>query len=471
MCRLRACTFLMLLAVSGAERCPPRKLMKPCKCESDFEAPDENPYAIKLSCRKLNETTLTNLVSAVKRYTFQTVLLERYLSDRLPGNRTLAGLNVRHLIIKRSKVATLEKATFAGMSKVKAIEIVQNRKLRTIKAGAFKRLNSLITIRITHSKIKRFPRKAFLGAKNLQFLYLNNNKVTSLRKNSFEGLNALTELDLQMNRLKTLSSNAFRLLANLQVLTLHTNRITRVDYQAFYVLSRLTFLGMSDNRITKLPFGLLFPLMNLETFEMTDNLLKDIMVGTFSRNQMLKTIALQRNVISNLKVGAFTGPARLQTLNLCQNLIKSISVGVFDGLTLLSSLLLSSNEIYQIEPGALRTNKTGACFCAQNLERLLLDGNRLAYLHPHMFSYMPQLRTLSVSDNNILAVPHNLFRQSVNDCGCKGGVANLEFLSMDNNNICFLNPDTLSGLSDKIMDIGLEGEWSDELTSTSLPLH
>ena len=165
-------------------------------------------------------------------------------------------------------------------------------------------------------------------------LQLDNKNLRTLKAGDFAGLSGLRDLHLQGNRLTTLPQGLFDDLINLRYLRLGRNELSSLRSDAFSALAHLRGLWLHRNRLTELPAGVFADLSHLERLNLNRNRLTTLRADAFVGLTALQRLLLQHNQLSALPDGVFADLAALHTLSLRSNVeLSEWPVGVFDGLS------------------------------------------------------------------------------------------------------------------------------------------
>ncbi|KAF3692125.1 Toll-like receptor 13 Precursor [Channa argus] len=233
---------------------------------------------------------------------------------------------------------------------------------------------------------------------------------------------------------------------NLEELSYRYNRILSVNSYAFYHTPNIKQLKLNINTIAFLHRKALKGLKRLETLRLDNNLLTDLFNDTFEDNINLHILNLRNNRISVIFNGTFLKLSNLTTLDLGGNKITHFEHSGLDGLKSLSKFYLDGNNLKQIDPSLFRAfqqtltaldlqsnqiaffNEKTTCSPFVNLRKLSdlkLDGQRphgLTVIPPNFFKGLHSLKSLYLTNNNIVLLPPNAFDD----------LTGLHFLTLDN---------------------------------------
>lgn len=192
--------------------------------------------------------------------------------------------------------------------------------------------------------------------------------------------------------------------------------------------SRIRVLDCAFNVIERLPANQIASLTGLTRLVMRDNALRDADAVPWAALASLKSLSrvdLSGNALTGLFVGTTTTTTNesIQTLTLARNAIEFIPEGFFSGMKGLRHLSLANNRLSAL-PHDLRRNSA--------LELLDASGNKTIRAIPESFAELKMLQVLDLSDNAIDAtgVPPVVLREatSLREIGLRGNPARIEAL-------------------------------------------
>ncbi|XP_074023727.1 leucine-rich repeat and fibronectin type-III domain-containing protein 3-like isoform X3 [Numenius arquata] len=205
--------LVMLGAVAGSHRCPPR-----CLCPA--AAP--NPT---LLCAR------TGLLAVPP--TLDRGAVELRLADNFIG--------------------AVGRSDFANMSSLVHLTLSRNG-LRRLAPGAFADLRALRALHLDGNRLPALSGPQLRGLASLRHLILANNQLAAIEPAAFAAFAATVEdLDLSHNNLPALPWEAVAAMASLATLTLDHNLLERVPAGAVARLPRLARLDLTANRLRALP--------------------------------------------------------------------------------------------------------------------------------------------------------------------------------------------------------------------------
>lgn len=230
---------------------------------------------------------------------------------------------------------------------------------------------------IADSYVYEIPSSIFLTYKsNITHLYANHVGLTELRRSSFPFGQKLQSVNLSGNQIKGIRETVFYDAPKLETLDLSDNQIAEFSPNAFEKLSSLRILDLSRNQITTVPFEVFQPLNSIVYLNLRLNRL-DIKFGIFP--PFVKTLDLSYNNIDiHHKFKIFALLNNLETLLLHGNRIESVHSSIF----------------------------------ASNLRYLGLSGN------PFSCATLADI-FLAMKENDVISAPEGLVRNTSNIKGVK----------------------------------------------------
>ncbi|XP_076642523.1 leucine-rich tendon-specific protein [Halictus rubicundus] len=190
-------------------------------------------------------------------------------------------------------------------------------------------------------------------------------------------------------------------------LVVSTGELRRVHENAFTALTRpLQALGLPNNLLDTVPTVALSHLVGLERLDLSQNKLKTLEADSFKGMSNLTYLDLCDNLLSQLSPQAFVALPSLRSLRMRGNRLSVSALSAFRGLMMLEELDLSNNLL-------------------------------LGPMGPNLLPKMPRLRTLTVSENELINITQ----------GALIGLRNLTYLSLSHNQIDVLEDDSFKYLS------------------------
>ncbi|CAL7945568.1 unnamed protein product [Xylocopa violacea] len=221
--------------------------------------------------------------------------------------------------------------------------------------------------------------------------------ISLLSARFLEGV-ALHGLVVSTGELRRVHENAFiGLLRPLQALGLPTNQLDSVPTAALSHLIGLERLDLSQNKLKTLEADSFKGLTNLTYLDLCDNLLSQLSPQAFAALLTLRSLRMRGNRLSVSALSALRGLKTLEELDLSNNLLRGpMSPNLLPEMPRLRSLTVSENELINVQQGALEGLK--------NLTYLSLSHNQIDVLEDHSFKYLSTLTRLDLANNRIVAV-------------------------------------------------------------------
>lgn len=329
--------------------------------------------------------------------------------------------NIEKLILENVYVRNIQR--FKNCGKIVYLSLGRNF-LSTLPDGVFEECPEIKEINLSNNGINLIASDTFRGLEKLEKLNLENNKldantpklssITSLKtlnlaSNFFitlsidliENLN-ISKLDLPDNDLIKIPSNFFKNSQFLRELYLNENKLSNTENSAFAHLQNLHILHLQNNEISTIRKQFFANLTNLEELRLDNNKLKFIDNNAFDDLIILKALNLSWNRFASVNTSPRMHLAKLEnleTLDLSHNSIHFIDKG-FELTPTLKTLLLDYNKIYFLHSSVFKP--------LINLEMLKIDHNDLPYLANDIFLYNENLKFLDLSNNKLKIIEHQL---------------------------------------------------------------
>lgn len=331
---------------------------------------------------------------------------------------------IQEIHLKNNSISVLSPGLFANLVQLQTLDLSVNQLTSTwINRGTFKGLIRLVLLDLSTNKITKLESEMFSDLYTVQILNLRNNLLENIDANTFSSMSNLHKLLLSHNKIKYLDAYSLNGLSVLALLSLDNNVLTGVHPEAFRNCSSLDVLNLNGNELTKIPLAL-----------------KDM--------RLLRTLDLGENLITTLDEPGFRGLNKVYGLRLIGNQIENISRSTFRELPELQILNLAKNQITNIERGTFEASPS--------IEAIRLDGNFLTQIDG-LFSNMPNLVWLNVSDNNLTQFD---FAHIPND---------LKWLDIHKNNLTELT--NIHGLDDqlKLQTLDVSFNRLERVTASTIP--
>lgn len=305
---------------------------------------------------------------------------------------------------------------------VRGFDLSSN-KISSIRSSDFQNFGLLVWLDLKGNGIKKVEKGAFAYLISLKKLNLNSNKLGNLVAGLFDGLRNLTELRVSRNHIKVVAPSALEALVSLTFLDISNNALGR-NVRPILQLPNLQELVMAGNKMSVFQSGdQTNTSLKLHSLDLSKNPIKifritaDILPN-LTRLNMGSTFKTQH---IGWDVRRFLG--RVQTLD-----ISELRLGLGDLTLLLASvnssltvirmnkmsrdlaaLINVSCSIPTVSKLQLRNNRLGSVsssvfpLCSSVTELDLLQ-NQIVSIAEDAFRSMPELRVLTLSNNNLQSV-------------------------------------------------------------------
>ncbi|XP_032063186.1 toll-like receptor 13 [Aythya fuligula] len=299
---------------------------------------------------------------------------------------------------------------------------------------------ALRRLKLQHNGLQKLPNGTLASCPLLKELDLSYNRLRwvgcvgpLLRGEQRRELEALTVEHNLLQRLPSCGGMAE--LPRLANISFRYNRILTIGPGAFAYAPALRVLKLNINSLARLDREALRGLGNLTELRLDNNLLTDLYQGSFVDLGSLRTLNLRNNRVSVLFPGVFRGLASLQTLDLGGNNLRHLASRSLLGVPVLSKLYLDRNRLLEVRSevfapvqatlGVLDLQANNLQYITQrqrqqppfrNLSRLYdlkMQAQQpygLKVLPHRFFQGLVGLRSLSLSQNKLLAIPADVFQ-------------------------------------------------------------
>ncbi|XP_028036444.1 toll-like receptor 7 isoform X2 [Bombyx mandarina] len=337
------------------------------------------------------------------------LLFESTLRDHHFGK--MQGL--AEISIHNCKILRLPGNVFEGLRGLKSLKIRSmnnewgiNKEL-DFTLGAFNGLRELHTLDLAYNNIRKIPSDLFCALENIISLNLTHNKIKFVDELGFGHKcgSTLQRIDLSFNDIMSLPADSEILhLRRLTQLFLQNNKISELPTEVFSDLLSLKVVNISDNAINYLPEGLFHNTREIREIYMQNNELEILPKRIFNRLEQLLVLDLSANKLKSdhIEDETFSGLIRLIVLDLSHNVLTRITRNIFKDLFCLQILSLNNNSIGYVEDNAFSP--------LYNLHTLNLGQNMLHAVEDHMFNGLFILNKLNVNNNLLSFVSVNAFK-------------------------------------------------------------
>ena len=349
----------------------------------------------------------------------------------------LTGLVSLGLAYNFDKLTELEPGLFDGLTKLTTLSLGDN-DLKALRTGVFDGVPNLFNLNFWFNhKLATLEPGAFRGLANMEELYLGEVGLTELRAGAFEGLSNLRSLVVHSPVAKKIELGAFKGLSNLRRLQLEGfGEVAELPSGLFDGLANLWSLSLWGlGEVAELPSGLFDGLSNLRTLGLTDfGEVAELPSGLFDGLANLRHLHLVENRLQSLEPGAFNGLGALESLTMDRSQLRSLDPKAFEGLSRLWLLSFNDNQLTTVHPNPF--------LGLDSLRVVLLDGNRLSTVDEGLFDGQRDEHGRS----SIFRIGLARNRLTRLDPGLLRGMAELEYLELQDNRLAVLPPRLFEGL-------------------------
>nr|XP_039255359.1 insulin-like growth factor-binding protein complex acid labile subunit [Styela clava] len=225
----------------------------------------------------------------------------------------------------------------------------------------------------------------------------------------------LKTLDIQGSGIKKLENEAMIFNIDITTLIIKNSKISRIEPNAFIGISKLRYLDLSGNKIDNLPVEAFKEIRTLQTLNLDGNKIDFIGKEIFVRLSSLQSLSLRGNRVGTIDPDAFQNMLSLREILLDDNMVRNLDLTPFVGLPELITLSVSNNKITKWtvpreENGVYDTNVVGNenyTPAKLSVKILIMANNDMTVLSDKFFQAMPLIEVLDVSDNSLTYIGGN----------------------------------------------------------------
>ncbi|OWR42576.1 putative toll [Danaus plexippus plexippus] len=249
--------------------------------------------------------------------------------------------------------------------------------------------------------------------------------------------------------------------------------------ESFTAVRQLEKLDLSYNNIWSFPENLFCPLTNLVYLNVSSNRLQDVSDLGFRERAMHQALISEHegpspststsphtscsldievldasvNQFVLMPENGFMALRRLKELHIHDNEISMVADKALSGLKQLQIIDLSNNKIVALPQDLFRD-------CRPVIKEIYLQNNSISVLSPSLFANLDQLLALDLSNNHLTStwINENTFTGLIRmiDAYALNGLYVLSLLSIDNNHLEELHPEAFRNTS-SLQDLNLNG--------------
>ncbi|KAJ8007187.1 hypothetical protein DPEC_G00114930 [Dallia pectoralis] len=281
-------------------------------CARECECPIQFPTAMYCDSRNLN---FVPVVPSGIKYLY---LQNNQIKEIKAGVFDNVTAELRWLVLDHNQITSdkVAKGTIDKLTGLEKFHFSHNNLTEAVIPPS----KLLEELKMMNNQLTKFPKAGLVGMKNLTSVSLQNNKLTTESlSGAFKNLNSLVLIDVTHNKLKKLPSG---MPVSLEMFYADFNEISAVSAGDLKELPKLAYLRLANNKLTDsgIPAGV-FNLTNLVELDLSYNKLKAIP----EINEQLEHLYLQVNKINKFDLASickFSGPlnySRLKHLRLDGN--------------------------------------------------------------------------------------------------------------------------------------------------------
>ena len=165
---------------------------------------------------------ISKLIGVNSNHSITDLIIVRQSIEFLPFKLAQVMPNLKKIFIERSKLTSIQKNDFEGLSKLNSIEIRHNN-LSTIQEGSFDDIIQLELLDLSFNNIQSLPSKIFLRLVHLKTLILSNNQLEKFLADLLPRKNAIEEFRINNNQLEIIETKTLRFLRKAKLIDLKSN--------------------------------------------------------------------------------------------------------------------------------------------------------------------------------------------------------------------------------------------------------
>ncbi|TRY84914.1 hypothetical protein DNTS_004015 [Danionella cerebrum] len=280
---------------------------------------------------------------------------------------------------------------------------VQHNEVYVIEEKHLKNCSHLTQLDLSDNRLKLHG-EPFSALKSLKWLDVSRNKLTSAKLGTQPQLPNLVTLVLSGNAFSVLQKDDFSFLSNsstFQVLVLSSQLFKKVESGCFQAISRLSVLVLDGSKLIPQFTSLLFEDLGgtaLQSLSLKNTLQLTLSSTAFQglEKSNITSLDLSENRITKIPDGTFQWFPRLESLSLEQNAIKHLTKNTFSGMGNLRKLNLHK-ALIKSRSSPLPVIEDFSFQPLEHLETLCMSKTAFRELTEHIFSRLPNLKTLDLS--------------------------------------------------------------------------
>lgn len=182
-----------------------------------------------------------------------------------------------------------------GFELIEGLILHENDRPKTIKNGAFSKLQNLKFLTMSWSPIDVIEPEAFKANKYLRDIMFFKIEIKKLPENLFQGLEQLNSVDFIYSKIEEIPENLFISNQELKRVVFTSSNIQSISGNLFSQLPNLEVVGIDESHIKVLPGNLFANNPKLHFIGLHSNHIEKIPVETFSNLRKLEHVNLVGN--------------------------------------------------------------------------------------------------------------------------------------------------------------------------------
>uniref|UniRef100_A0A182Y272 Uncharacterized protein n=1 Tax=Anopheles stephensi TaxID=30069 RepID=A0A182Y272_ANOST len=293
------------------------------------------------------------------------------------------------LMLRDTQLRTLRSTSFTFLPHLTQLELSSS-VLEHIEEDALHRVK-LQRLEISNSPLRTLSTLLLKGQTNLSHVSFANNELSYLAPNFFTECARLEEVNLSLNVLEIVHPDWFLGLEYLHSVNLEGNRIAQLPPDLFSTEHSLQHLSLAGNALRSITDAVFLADVPIKALNLSNNHhLQDIDI--LERNEFITRLDVSGNRLKRLTVRPNYRTLLANSNQITSLVLDRVAESKFD----LEHLQLADNLLEQLDR---------QIFELRTIRLLNVSENRLDAFPFELVHWLKQLRTLTVSRNNIRTLP------------------------------------------------------------------